>query len=800
MLARLDSATKEGDRLVWNIELSLKDENGFCRYSYAPYQNPATLMREYRNELFADDYHDLDLVNCRCEVYRYGLQLCDMPVPNFLNQLCDDRDGVFEEQYKNDPALDREQLKANVNCILGLSKDTLSDEFSTSAKQKWRPILQKFLKKLEEKNLVKIIMREMENGQLLDYPKSIDTFFRKTEREIWDTMNGVFPQDLYIYDGGLVSKKKLKEFGKSITKLCDETNEAILKKFNYSFKVLAKPMKKTQNLMAVAKKNRENSEKYFDLTFMSKLGSFKERALYFENFYRWIQKLNTYYYRDADGAVAKSHSDVQRELRPIEEQIAVKDTKDDTKHKTKKVPFFDCYEKSLLRNMARNLDFHPNNKMVSKHDFNIWTPYREPSNKPEYYEECIETWRELLSVITGDIDRNLGYADYIIDVIADAFQRPVEGRGQKVVVVIYGLKGTGKGVGIVDTLKWAFGSNRVMTTSRTNEVFGGFNINSLGKNIVIFDEGHIDRESYEKMKSYCVNEKGEYTKKGVDTTSCNNPSTYFVLANSKNPIQPDTANGVRRLAIFAPSDAFKEENLSNVGIFKSFYDNYGPGAPLHEQYCQSIYRFIMKRKIQIKSFQAQVPKTAAYRELMNRTTNPRYKFLGCAIQNKLIFSSMLGYTEDITESKVVWHEPSYDDDDDTKYYKHASYNKVVAVTKDTVLEWLDTYFRKELNDVRGLLKIKKKEFFKDIEQYFRLPKPKQRFVLGEKKRCYTFKPKEIMDLLHTRNMLTEFEGKSVENEPVPLPPSDQKSFNPRELLLAMKLKRQTKLEQNLNKT
>ena len=781
MLNCYKNAKRVDNNLVWNVKLSMKDEDGFCRYSYEPYENPATMMREYRSELFADNYHDIDLVNCRVSVYCYGLKQVGMKVPNFLHRLCSERDEVFAEQSASDPSLDRDSLKKNINCILGLSRETLTDAFSTAAKSVWEKVLKKFVKQLLKKKLAKKVLNEKNQ---ISYPKTIDTFFRKTEREIWDTMNKTFPQDLYIYDGGLVSKEKVKAAGKSIAQLCDEINEAILQQHDYPFKVVCKPMKKTDIIMDFARRTKEQSDKYFELAVMDKLPSFEDKMVYFEKFYRWIRNLNTYYYRDADRSVAKSFSDVQRELKPIQIQIETKD-KDGNKKK-KNVPFLDYYERSIKKTEARNLDFHPNPLMVDKNDFNIWTPYKKVPTKPEGYDECIRIWKMMLSVITGDTEQNLGYADYIIDSIADAFQRPVEGRGQKVVIVIYGAKGTGKGAAIVDTLKWAFGGSRVMTTCKVGEVFGSFNINSLGKNIVIFDEASIDKDNYATMKHYCVNAKGEYTKKGKDTTSCNNPSTYFVLHNGKYPIMPDTMNGVRRLFIVAPSTAFKQEDTSKTSIFKIFYDLYGPGAPHHQQYKDSIYRFIMKRKIQIKSFQAQVPKTTAYNKLMGRTINPRYRFLGSAIQNKKM-SDALAWTSSIDDiKKISWESLEGSADEEAEYWKQDCYTKFLAVDKEVLLGWLESYFRNEMNDARGLGRIKKKEFMNDVETYFGWSKPKQMSVLGQRKTVYIFKPKDVMDLLHKKKMIQEYEGKVQGNEKVPPAPNDGgKTPSPKELIEQM---------------
>ena len=73
---------------------------------------------------------------------------------------------------------------------------------------------------------------------------------------------------------------------------------------------------------------------------------------------------------------------------------------------------------------------------------------------------CVSTYRQLLSAVTGDESMKLGYADYVLDILAKAMQQPTMDRGKNVILVIYGEKGTGKGLCFVDILQWAFGMDR----------------------------------------------------------------------------------------------------------------------------------------------------------------------------------------------------------------------------------------------------------------------------------------------------------------------------------------------------
>jgi hypothetical protein len=206
-----------------------------------------------------------------------------------------------------------------------------------------------------------------------------------------------------------------------------------------------------------------------------------------------------------------------------------------------------------------NVDYYPTMDMCPENTFNLWNDFPIKSIPLDKDADTSLLHFHLKTLLKGD---EKDY-DWFLNWLAHIVQSPH--KKTEVAVVFYDKQqGTGKSLIAEEFLKKIIGDNKMITTCRTDKVFGKFT-NTQGKILCVLNEasGKETFELNEVIKESITGKTIEMEKKGVDSLRIRDYLNYIITTNNLNCIKLE--EGDRRFMVFATSSELK----GNVNYFNN---------------------------------------------------------------------------------------------------------------------------------------------------------------------------------------------------------------------------------------
>lgn len=206
-----------------------------------------------------------------------------------------------------------------------------------------------------------------------------------------------------------------------------------------------------------------------------------------------------------------------------------------------------------------NVDYYPTMDMCPENTFNLWNDFPIKSIPLDKDADTSLLHFHLKTLLKGD---EKDY-DWFLNWLAHIVQYPH--KKTEVAVVFYDKQqGTGKSLIAEEFLKKIIGDNKMITTCRTDKVFGKFT-NTQGKILCVLNEasGKETFELNEVIKESITGKTIEMEKKGVDSLRIRDYLNYIITTNNLNCIKLE--EGDRRFMVFATSSELK----GNVNYFNN---------------------------------------------------------------------------------------------------------------------------------------------------------------------------------------------------------------------------------------
>jgi len=198
-----------------------------------------------------------------------------------------------------------------------------------------------------------------------------------------------------------------------------------------------------------------------------------------------------------------------------------------------------------------NVDYYPTKGMCPKNTFNLWNDFPIKSIPLNEEADTSLLHFHLKTLLKGD---EIDY-EWFLNWLAHIVQFPH--KKTEVCVVLYDKNfGTGKSMVAEEFLKKIIGDNKIITTCKTDKVFGKFT-NTQGKLLCVLNEasGKDTFELNEIIKESITGKTIEMEKKGVDSIRIRDFMNYIITTNNLNCIKLE--EGDRRFMVFATSSELK---------------------------------------------------------------------------------------------------------------------------------------------------------------------------------------------------------------------------------------------------
>jgi hypothetical protein len=222
-----------------------------------------------------------------------------------------------------------------------------------------------------------------------------------------------------------------------------------------------------------------------------------------------------------------------------------------------------------------NVDYYPTMDMCPKNTFNLWNDF--PIKSIPLDESADTSLLHLhLKTLLNEDEKDI---EWFLNWLAHIVQFPH--KKTEVAVVLYDKQfGTGKSMIAEEFLKKIIGDNKMITTCRTDKVFGKFT-NTQGKLLCVLNEasGKETFELNEVIKESITGKTIEMEKKGVDSVRISDYLNYIITTNNLNCIKLE--EGDRRFMVFNTSSKMKGdvEYFNNLAsaldddvIMRKFYE------------------------------------------------------------------------------------------------------------------------------------------------------------------------------------------------------------------------------------
>ena len=567
------------------------------------------MWNKVRSTLFADTEIDIDIINAHYNIF---LNLCkkyNIESP-LVKKYCLERDVIIKSSKVNQEWLDKfnERLKKNEDkkgvikmlftCLLfGGGENTfinhyninrkdydiafnikeLHDELTRNTKKiliqdDFKQLIRAVRKKKREQAKLKFGDKydeedfNVKNGSLLSY------ILQEQEKIIVRNAIDIFKKQgvivtSYIYDGFMVkkdgvSKEKLDE----LLDLISEDNIVFIQK----------PFKEELDLNEV--------EERFDKEFFRSLGILKEnekihinstydiQKAYFELYHFKLQNPIGYSRISSDGVIFIKYKDIIPCYNNYYGMEFIADKKGEMEWK--RFTFISKWLQDDTIPQYDRMDMYPNNSKCPKHVYNLWRPFSIASYKPKTKGNIQRILNHFMNVANNKKD----IYEYLLNWYAHIIQNPF--RKTDVMIILYGVEGTGKSCLGEELMRKIIGEDKVYVNSKVDAIFGRFS-NLEGKLFVVFNEGESKDtfKYFNTIKDHITRKTTQLEKKGIMPYKITSLENYMMTTNQLTSM-PITQTDRRFMASKTnPAIANDKEYFDNLyddfdnkDVIKAFYD------------------------------------------------------------------------------------------------------------------------------------------------------------------------------------------------------------------------------------
>ena len=560
-----------------------------------------------RSALFQDTEYDIDIINCHANLL---LDICKTnefyDIDN-LKYYCEYRNDVIdlfdideklinETNASNKTNYDKKDIVKNLitRILYGGSIESWRREFNID--NELPEFINKFIEEI--KINTNLIVKDKRFKDIVDYETKrrcgiavkkygrdfdIDLFYVKPSKLLsiilqeYETLiimkcfkivkDCGFTITSYNYDGfQILIKDGADELINTInnTELCLSHNNYNFIRFD-NIKFIIKPFK---NAIDPKKLVLLNTEDFMIETF-NLCNSYEYKKNYFEKYFAKIlsptifveTKKNDYtLYKRTDFGVAFQHLHFMQY--------------DSVKKIYIKKPFLPVWLSDEDIRFFKNVDYYPSMNMCPTTTFNLWNDFPIKSIP---LKENVSTF--ILHYHLFTLLKNKKNYIWFLNWLAHIVQFPH--KKTEVAVILYDRAfGTGKSMIAEEFLKKIIGFNKMITTCKTDKVFGKFT-NTQGKLLCVLNEasGKDTFELSEVIKESITGKSIEMEKKNVDAIQIKDYMNYIVTTNNLNCVKLET--GDRRFMAFNTSSKMKGDvdyfnslasHLDNDDVMRTFYE------------------------------------------------------------------------------------------------------------------------------------------------------------------------------------------------------------------------------------
>lgn len=578
------------------IDVKYIKYNKYGRYFVKDHKvRSSTIMwNAVRSALFKDTEYDVDIVNCHSNILFDICKTNDFYDIDYLKHYCEKREEVIDlfeidenlinEYNKNNKSnYDKKDIVKNLitRVLYGGSIDMWKKEFNIDCELP--EFITKFIEEIEiNTNLIiksdkrfKDIVEYETNRRLENAKKKYGKSFDKEKFNVnpskilsiilqeYETLiimkcfeivkNNNFTITSYNYDGFQILKKIDGDFD-NLIKTINET-EFSLSHNNINFinfeniKFIIKPFKNAVNTKDLILLDTED----FNIKTFNLCQSYAYKKYYFEKYFAKIlsptmfveTKKNEYVlYKRSDFGVAFQHLHYHEYDKKVGAVIAK--------------PFILRWLLDENIKFYNNVDYYPCMNPPEK-SFNLWNDFPIKSVHLDEDADTSLLHFHLKTLLKGD---TIDY-EWFLNWLAHIVQFPH--KKTEVCIILYDKEfGTGKSMLAEEFLKKIIGENKIITTCKTDKVFGRFT-NTQGKLLCVLNEAK-GKETFELndiIKEAITGKTIQMEKKGVDSIQVKDYLNYIITTNNLNSVKLE--EGDRRFMVFATSSELK----GNVEYFNN---------------------------------------------------------------------------------------------------------------------------------------------------------------------------------------------------------------------------------------
>jgi len=568
------------------IEIEYIKYNKYGRYFVRNHKvRSSTIMwNAIRSALFKDSEYDVDIVNCHCNILLDICKTNDFYVIDNLKYYCENRDEVInlfdidvnliDEHNKNNKTnYDKKDIVKNLitrvlygGCIESWKKEFNIDceiplfitNFIEEIKNNTNLIIKsdkRFKDIVEYESNRRLQKAKKEFGKTFDIekfninpPKILSVILQEYETLIIMkcfeiVKNNNFTITSYNYDGFQILKQD------GADELIDTIND-----YDFSLSHNDKTFINFENIKFIIKpfKNAVNTKDLtlldtddFEIDTFNLSYSYDYRKKYFEKYFAKIlsptmfveTKKNDYVlYKKTDFCVAFNHLNYWEWCKKKKDMV--------------ERPFILKWLGDSSIRFFKNVDYYPNMDNP-KTTFNLWNDFPIKSIPLDNNADTSLLHFHLKTLLK---DNEKDY-EWFLNWLAHIVRFPH--KKTEVCVVLYDKQfGTGKSMIAEEFLKKIIGDNKIITTCRTDKVFGKFT-NTQGKLLCVLNEasGKETFELNEVIKESITGKTIEMEKKGVDAIRIRDYLNYIITTNNLNCIKLE--EGDRRFMVFNTSSKMK---------------------------------------------------------------------------------------------------------------------------------------------------------------------------------------------------------------------------------------------------
>jgi hypothetical protein len=586
-------------------------------YNYGRYfvkdhkvRSSTIMWNAIRSALFKDTEYDIDIVNCHSNILLDICKTNDFYDIDNLKYYCKNRDeviGLFnidenliDEYNKNNKTnYDKKDIVKNLitRILYGGSIDLWRKEFNIDCDIP--KFITDFIDEIQintnliiksDKRFKDIV--EYESNRRLEkakkkYGKSFDIqkFNIKPSKILsiilqeYETLiimkcfeivkNNNFTITSYNYDGFQILKKIDGDFD-NLIKTINETEFSLSHNNNIfinfeNIKFIIKPFKNAVNTKDLILLDTDD----FNIKTFNLCQYYDYKKNYFEKYFAKILSPTMFVETKKNDYVLYKRSDFGVAFQHLHHWVLTK-----SGELIKKSFISEWVDDDNIR-FYNNVDYYPTMDMCPRNTFNLWNDFPIKSIPLDKDVDTSLLHFHLKTLLKED---EIDY-EWFLNWLAHIVQFPH--KKTEVAVVLYDKQfGTGKSMIAEEFLKKIIGDNKMITTCRTDKVFGKFT-NTQGKLLCVLNEasGKETFELNEVIKESITGKTIEMEKKGVDSLRIRDYLNYIITTNNLNCIKLE--EGDRRFMVFNTSSKMKGdvEYFNNLAsaldddvIMRKFYE------------------------------------------------------------------------------------------------------------------------------------------------------------------------------------------------------------------------------------